>query len=305
MYYICLMSEPVSARKDASAQVGSHYGPALENLQSTVKWLVAAAGAVVAAIIAGAQLVNYSDRDLWGAGLAALAVVVALSLTIVLLVRTAKILTVPRPTVIDLANAEIPAGALDKDRRETGQISDPDVLWLIARKPYLLGTYETVTDLLKAYDADARKVHNNASDAGAGDASDSEARQLRSDLRQRINTVEEAAHYRDMSNAYKSLLRQFRSGAAWFIVAVVVFSVSGLLRKEAPEKPLNPVTKPIPVRVFITDTAGPTPPQCRDRAGVAVGGTLTSATVVMPPAAGCAAATLAPQQSGAVVIPDP
>jgi hypothetical protein len=296
MYYICLMSEPVVASNDASAQVGSHYGPALENLRSTVKWLVAAAGAVVAAIITGAQLVNYSDRNLLGAGLAAAAVVIALSLTIVLLVRTAKILTVPRPTVIDLANAEIPAGALDKDRRESGQISDSDVLWLIARKTYLLGTYETVTDLLKAYDDAATEVDNNASDPAA--------RQLLSDLRQRIGTVEEAAHYRDMSNAYKSLLRKFWRGAAWFILAVVVFSVSGLLRKEAPEKPSNPVTKPIPVRVFITDTARPTPPQCRDRVGVAVGGTLTSATVVMPPAAECAAATLTPQ-SGAVVIPDP
>jgi hypothetical protein len=295
MYYICLMSEPVVAKNDASAQVGSHYGPALENLRSTVKWLIAAAGAVVAAIIAGAQLVDYSDRNLWGAGLAALAVVTALSLTMVLLVRTAKILTVPRPTVVDLANAEIPAGALDEDRRERGQISDPDVLWLIARKPYLLGTYETVTELLKAYADAATRVHNNASDP--------DARQLLSDLRQRIGTVEEAAHYRDMSNAYKSLLRQFRKGAVWFIAAVVLFSVSGLLRKEAPEKPSNPVTKPIPVRVFITDTAQPTPPQCRDRVGVAVGGTLASATVVMPPTAGCGAAVITPPQAGAVVIP--
>lgn len=298
MYYICLMSQPVAAGNDASAQVGSHYGPALENLRSTIKWLVAAAGAVVAAIVVGAQVVNYSDRNRWGAALAAVAVVIALSLTIVLLVRTAEILTVPRRTVIDLANAEIPAGALDKDRREAGQIS-PDVLWLIARKTYLLGTYETVTDLLKAYDEAATQVHDHPSAPAA--------RQSFDDLQQRIGTVEEAAHYRDVSNAYRSLLRQFRRGAVAFIAAVVVFSVSGGLRKQAPEKPSNPVTKPIPVRVFITDGARPTPtpPECRERAGIAVGGTLTSATVVMPPIAGCAAATLPPQQPGAVVIPSP
>jgi hypothetical protein len=295
MYYICLMSEPAVAIDNASAQVGSHYGVALETLGSTVKWLVAAAGAVVAAIVAGAQIVDYSKRNLLGAGLAALAVVIALSLTIFLLVRAAKILTVPRPTVIDLANAELPSGALDPRLRQSGQVSDPNIVWLLGRKPYLLGPYDTVTDLLKAYDSAATQVHDNARDENA-------QRSL-SDLRQRIGTVEEAAHYRDMSNAYNKLLREFRKGAAWFIAAVVVFSVSGLLGKDAPEKPSNPVTKPIPVRVLVTDTLRPTPAPCRDRGGVAVGGTLTSPTVVMPPAGECAAATLTPQQPGAVVIP--
>jgi hypothetical protein len=256
-----------------------------------VKWLVASAGAVVAAIIAGAQLVDYSGRNVWGVSLAALSVVTALSITMVLLVRAAKILTVPRPTATDLSNAEMRAGALDKERSLTGQIKDTNVEWILARKTYLLGAYATVTELLSAYGRATTDVQN--------EPADETCQRLASSLRQQIGTIEEAAHYRDMSRAYDALLNGFRKGAMLFIVAVLLFSVSGLLRKGTPDQLSNPVTTPIPVRVIVTGTPVP----CLDRVGVAVGGTLTSPTVVMPPAGQCAAATLTPQQSGAVVIP--
>ena len=291
MYYICLMSDAAAAKNDASVQVGGHYGAALENLRSTVKWLVASAGAVVAAIIAGAQLVDYSGRTVWGASLAALSVVTALSITIVLLVRAAKILTVSRPTATDLSNAEMRAGALDQQRRTTGQIDDTNVEWLLARRTYLLGRYPTVTELLSAY--------NRATDDVENESAKESAQRLASSLRQRIGTVEEAAHYRAMSRAYDALLKGFRKGAILFIVAVLLFSVSGLFRKATRETPSNAVTTPIPVRVIVTGTPVP----CADRIGVAVGGTLTSPTVVMPPVGQCPAGILTPQQSGAVVIP--
>ena len=249
----------------------------------------------MAAIIAGAQIVDYSKRNILGAGLAGLAVAVGISLTIVLLLQAARILTVPRPTVIDLANAELPSGALDPGRRDSGQVSNPNVVWLLGRKPYLLGRFETVTELLAAYDAAATDVHNNPGDEGH--------HQLLADLQQRIGTVEQAAHYRDMSNAYNALLRKFRTGAKWFIGAVVMFSLSGLLSKGEPEKPYNQVAQPVPVRVVVTDTAQPTPAPCRDRAGVAIGGTLTSPTVALPPVGECAAGMITPGQPGVVVIP--
>ena len=254
MYYICLMPDPVVAMNKASAQVGGHYSPALDTLRSTVKWLVASAGAVAAAIIAGAQLVDYSTRNLWGAGVAALAVVTALSITFVLLLRAAKILTIPRPTATDLANAEMRADALNEQRRTTGQISDTNVMWLLERQTYLLEPYVTVSDLLSAYGRATKEAHNKPDDDSA--------QQLLADLRQQMGTVEEAAHYRDMLNAYNTLLNQFRKGSILFIAAVVAFSISGLLRTATPDKPSNPITEPIPVRVLVTDAAphaGPMP----------------------------------------------
>lgn len=291
MYYIYLMSDLAAAKKDASMQVAGHYGAALENLRSTVQWLVASAGAVVAAIIAGAQLVDYSGRNLWGVGLAALSVLTALSITLVLLARAAKILTVPRPTATDLSNAEMRAGALDQQRRAAGQINDTNVEWLLARRTYLLGRYPTVTELLSAY--------SRASDDVANEPAEEVAQGQASILGQRIGTVERAAQYRDMLKAYDALLKGFRVGATLFIVAVLLFSVSGLFRKATRETPSNPVTTPIPVRVIIPGTSVP----CADRTGVAVGGNLTDPTVVMPPAGQCPAGMLTPQQSGAVVIP--
>ncbi|WP_273733357.1 hypothetical protein [Mycolicibacterium septicum] len=279
--------------ESTSVQVGDHYSGALDNLRSTVKWLVASAGAVAAAIIAGAQLVDYSGRNAWGVGLAALAVVVALSLTIALLLTAAKILTVPRPTVVDLANTETRSGANKPGALEKGEINDPNVLWLLSRRSYVLGPYRTVEDLLSSY----REVNSEV----AEDPESEEARKSLSHLRPQIEMVEEAAHYRDMAAAYDSLVGRFGKGAIVFILAVVAFSISGLLR--APDKPLNPVTKPVPVRVVTTNTANPTPRECRDRLGVAIDGTLASPTVVMPPTPQCAATTISPQKPDYVVIP--
>jgi type IV secretory pathway VirB2 component (pilin) len=294
MYYICLMASPVAPSTDASALVGGHYATALDNLRSTVKWLVASAGAVVAAIIAGAQVVNYSDRNVWGVLLAAIAVIVALFLAILLLIRAAKILATKRRTATDLANDESRA-RLTPDAQRLGQIGDPKVEWLLARGPYLLGSYANVTELLSAYEQANTQVQKTPDYPAAV--------QSLADLRQRIGVVEEAAHYRDVLGEYETLLSQFRKGATLFVIAVILFSVSGFLRK--PEKPTNSITGPVPVRVVITDTARPTPTPapCRDRNGVAIGGTLTSPTVVMPPTDKCAAETLTPQKPAAVVIP--
>ncbi|MGB2922301.1 MAG: hypothetical protein WBB57_26160 [Mycobacterium sp.] len=293
------MSEPTAAEIVASSQVGQHYGAALDTLRSTVKWLVASAGAVAAAIIAGAQLVDYSDRNWAGATFAALAVAVSLALTLTLLARAAKILTVPRPTATDLANAELRAGAVDPAKRASGQITDTDVQWLLARATYLLGPHDTVHTLLAEYD---RAI----STASANDA-DARAEQLRKqvELNRRIGLVEEAAHYRDMSSAYNELIGSFKVGATAFIAAVIVFAGSGLLRPgDEPQQPANQITKPIPVRVVTTTAHGTDPhPDCLDREGMAIGGTLTSPTVVVNPTPSCAAETIEPSRPGLVVIP--
>jgi hypothetical protein len=279
----------------ANVPVGGHYAESLETLRSTVKWLVASAGAVAAAIIAGAQLVDYSNRSLCGAVLAATAVAVALTATLLLLARAARILTVPRPTATDLANAEITAGALDEKRRATGQIGDSKVEWLLANTTYLLAGHSTVSDLLAAYSGAQADAATNPSDDGA--------RRRVVELQHQISTVEEAAHYRDTSESYSGLMREFTPGAIAFIIAVLVFAISGLFVKPTPDRPTNPVTEPIPVEVVDLSPSPGTPTECATRDGVAIGGTLTTPTVALAPVGHCPAETVVGGKPNLVVIP--
>lgn len=201
----------------ASPLVGGHYGAALDNLRSTVKWLVASAGAVAAAIIAGAQLVDYSNRNWLGASLSAIAVATALSLALYLLLAAARILTIPRKTVTELANAEMrepPTAVL------TGTFNSPTVEWVLARKDYLLGPYPNVRALLAAYGRiDVAKLDEN--------------REVWADIERRIARVEEAVHYRDVSKEYDKLLGKFKWGALAFVGAVVLFSIAGLFHAKS------------------------------------------------------------------------
>lgn len=295
MYYICLMTEQSSSDEDRDAPFGGHYQSALENLRATVKWLVASAGAVVAAIIAGAQLIDYSDRSWLGAGIAAIAVVVALSLAIALVARAAKILTVPRSTIIELANAETREGPSADQQRIAGIFKDPNVEWILARSSYLLGQYKTVSELRDAYDSAVETVQ-----AGVGDG---DANRRLGILRSYVTRVEDAAHYRDTADSYNDLMGKFRNGSIAFVAAVIAFSISGLFQASPEPKPHNLITEPVPVRVQYPNDPESIAPSCRDRAGVAIDGTLAQPTVVVPATAGCVAGTVEPGHGGAVVIP--
>ncbi|SKO14317.1 Uncharacterised protein [Mycobacteroides abscessus subsp. bolletii] len=288
MYYICQMSgtsAPENPPPPAAFFAGQHYANSLDNLRSTVKWLVGSAGAIAAAIIAGTQLIDYSNRNPAGAALAAVAVATALWLTLAFLIRAAKILTVPRPTAIDLSNAELRANALDARTRLEGKITDSDVQWVLSRASYLLGTYDTVTELLAA-------AHEQESDNTAG--------AITAEIRQRIDLVEQAAHYRDMSNAYGQLLKHFRSGSAAFIFAIIAFSVSGLLHKAAPTESPNRITTPVAVQVVTVDQNS----KCPNRSGVAIDGTLSTPTVIVAPTGPCPAETIVPPRPDLAIIPD-
>jgi hypothetical protein len=299
MYYICLMSDVAPTSSSVSAQLGSHYGPAIDNLRSTVKWLVASAGAVIAVILTGAQLVDYSRLNIVGAAVAAAAVVVGLGVTVTLLLHCAQILTIPRPTATELANDEFDAG-VDPASLATGSVTPPPrVAWILDRTTYLLGAYPTVRELLLAYGRAGKRF--SAAASGSDEARDAQALLL--DLRERIGTVEEAAHYRDVLNDYTSLMAKFRKWAKLFVGAVIAFSLSGLLRHTDHDKPTNPVTQPYPVRVIAKASTKLVQPACRDRPGVAVGGTFSAPTVVLPPTPDCEAETFTAQEPGYVVVP--
>jgi hypothetical protein len=214
------MTAPGASEPGTSALVGGHYSAALENLRSTVKWLVASSGAVAAAIIGGAQLVDYSHRNWLGACLSAIAVATALSLALYLLLAAARILTIPRKTVTELANAETrePRTAV-----QTATFKNPSVEWILARKDYLLGPYVNVRALLAAYGKiDVAKISEN--------------RDVVNDIERRIARIEEAIHYRDVSQAYGDLLAKFKWGARVFVGAVVLFSIAGLFHAKSDDQ---------------------------------------------------------------------
>ncbi|SPM40548.1 hypothetical protein AU192_16410, partial [Mycobacterium numidiamassiliense] len=278
---------------DPPELVGSHFGASIENLRATLRWLIASAGAVVAAIIAGAQLVDYSKRSVLGVVLAASAVILGLALTLILLAQTARVLTVPRPMATDLDRAEFDADAGDINVRLSGEMN-LKVQWIIDRKSYLLGGYDTVHDLLVAW---------KTADSECQDKSDDQnlAAELKR-LERQIDIVEEAAHYRDLSNAYDRLIRRFSKGSIAFIVSVILFAVSGIAGRPPDSKPSNVITQPIPVRVFISAPSD-VPASCQERDGVAIGGDLTKPIVVMPPTPACSAATMSGGKSGIVIVP--
>ncbi|WP_139169915.1 hypothetical protein [Mycolicibacterium fluoranthenivorans] len=215
------MTAPEASEPGIPALVGGHYGAALDNLRSTVKWLVASSGAVATVIVGGAQLVDYSDRGWLGTSLSAIAVAIALSLALYLLLAAARILTIPRKTVTELANAE----TLESDTAiQTGTFKDPGVEWILARRDYLLGTYSNVRAIVAAYGAiDAANIGEN--------------RDVVRDIERRIARIEEAIHYRDVSQAYDDLLAKFKWGARIFVGAVALFSIAGLFQTKLNDQP--------------------------------------------------------------------
>ena len=298
MYYICLMTQGLPADVPPPLElVGYHYTVSLDTLRGTLKWLVASTGAVIAALVAGTQLVDYSGRALWGVVVAALAVAVALILTLLFLVRTASILATFRPTATDLANAEHRAGAADPSKLLAGEVEDRSVNWILSRQTYLLGPFETVGSLLQAWNRSVNELAEHPDDGFR--------RQSASVLRERINVVEEAAQYRDAKYAFQDLLSTTRKWSWVFAAAVLAFALSNLAETAPPRSPANPVTKPTAVRIIFPQTDASVSPACRDRSGFAVGGTFDRPRVVVSPSPGCPARTAVGDDQGVLVIPSP
>ncbi|MDX1883056.1 hypothetical protein [Mycolicibacterium sp. 120270] len=250
----------------------------------------------MAAILTGAQLVDYSDRNVLGAGLAALSVVAALSVAVTLLSKSANILSIPRPTATEISNAEMRAGAVAPGNRLQGDaVEDPNVRWLLDRSSYLLSPFGTVTELMTAYSAAAREAQADPDNAKLS----ANAAQLLA----KIDVTEEAAQYRDVAHAYSELVSKFRCGAIIFIIALIAFSISGVLRDPDPKTPSNEVTEPANVRVIDTSPDSATS-KCRERDGVAVDGTYSAPTVVLSPTPDCAAETVTPRPE-LVIVPQP
>ena len=127
-----------------------HFGARSDNLASTLKWLVASAGAIAAAIVAGLQLTSLKNLQPWAAILATVGAVGALTAVGLVLFGAARVLAVDTPTVTELSNAEIDANA-----ENSTDLAAPDRLealppllgWVYERRTSLLGDAKTITNL--------------------------------------------------------------------------------------------------------------------------------------------------------------
>ncbi|WP_441964603.1 hypothetical protein [Mycolicibacterium houstonense] len=282
------MAENVGADLPPTLLV-THFDRQIDTLRGTLKWLIASGGAVVAAIVAGAQLTDFSNRSIAGNILAGVPIAVGLILAFALLIATAKILTIARPTFTDIDDAEKEVDGANEQKRALAQINDPLMKWIYDRGSDILGPYPSVEQLFNQF--------SHLTVAAQATPTEEQKSQL-SEVRRRIDLLESAAHFRTVDLAYTALMTRFRIGCAIFIVAVIAYALSGLATKDE----IPQVTSPTPVRV-ITPKADPSD-TCADRIGVAIAGDIDSPTVMLPPAGKCPAQKLdSPDREGVIVIP--
>lgn len=273
-----------------SALLVTHFDRQIDTLRGTLKWLIASGGAVVAAIVAGAQLTDFSKRSICGNFLAGSSIAMGLILAFALLAATATILTIPRPTLTDLDNSEINSGGRSAEKREAGDITDPVMLWIYERSSYLLGPFDNIGPLFTRF----RELTPATQDT----PTDNQRSEL-AKIRSTVDLLESAAHFCKVDLAYTKLMRRFKIGCGIFALAVVVYALSGLATKDE----IPRITSPVPVRV-IAPAASPSD-TCTDRTGVAIAGDIESPTVMLPPAGKCPAKKLEVDgnQGGVIVIP--
>ncbi|MFV8176781.1 hypothetical protein [Mycolicibacterium peregrinum] len=283
------MAENAGAELPSTLLV-THYDRQIDSLRGTLKWLIASGGVVVAAIIAGAQLTDFSKRSLCGNFVAGASITVGLILAFALLLETSKILTISRPTLTDLDDAEKAADGTNEQKRALAQITDPLMKWIYDRGSHLLGPYRTVNELFRQFQQLTPAVPA---------ALTAEQKSQLAEVRSRIDLLESAAHFRIVDLAYTELMNRFRIGCAIFIGAVIFYALSGLATKTDVPR----ITSPMPVRV-ITPKADPSD-KCADRTGVAIAGDIDSPTVMLPPTGKCPAKKLDvdDDQGGVIVIP--
>lgn len=291
----------------------THYRASLDHLRSSLRWLVASAGAIAAALVAGLQLTNLATLPWFPLLIALGAAIFALSITFAFLIATAKVLTQDRLTATELSNREIRAGLITEALRVDPVKDDSVIRWIQERRTYLLGPYTTVTALysdgligsIKA--AEQLKQGNKVSwrnrklnPASAEDLSFVET--AAQDATKRIELTEDAAQYAATALAYRSLLAKMPWWAIAFCISVIVFATIPSLA--APTKVLTPVTKPTPVRVVILDPeqAGLGPGCGAETQGVAVGGTFERPVIALTGTPDCPARVL-DRADGVVVVP--
>jgi hypothetical protein len=263
----------------------------LSELRASLKWLVAAAGAVAAVLVAGIQLKdlpagNIASGALWVAGAATL---IALLLVFAFLRAAVGVLTLPRPTASDLTKREQRSNISEVQAFGSAEISDPLVRSLYMQKSYLFSESESIADL---YENDYVRARNALKELEEGNDTtwksrplkpiETEKAALRATLersQKQLPILESVAHLELTRSEYRRLINRFPAFGVIFVAAICVFTVAS---HPSPQRGAA-ITSPANVRVTVVDRSkAGLPPECRDYTlpGVAVGGTWDKPTVI-------------------------
>ncbi|SEJ77302.1 hypothetical protein SAMN04487917_11320 [Arthrobacter sp. yr096] len=285
-----------------------------ENLNSTLKWLVASAGAIAAAIVAGLQLTAIANLQPWAALIAACGATVALIAIGVILLGATRVLALQGKTVNELSNDELDAGVLDPKPNLDAAKLPPQIAWVHERRTFLLGDATSITSLYadgivgakRALDALRRGEPSTWSQRDLDPAVDvAWLEREYAATTARVELLEEAATYWQKRDAYSQLLDKAPRWFALFVLGVVIFAIMPVWGRA---NPAAEITDPLPVQIYVKDArvAG-VPDGCpATLSGRMVGGSLQQPIVVTLPIESCPALKLKAQDSDAlIIVPNP
>ena len=309
------MSTPFGT--EASTALGSQFEHKSENLAGTLKWLVASAGAIAVAVVAGLQLTSLQELRAWAALIAILGAVLALSSVGIVLFGAARVLALQTSTVTELVNREAKFGLLQDDglaAMEKIAAEDPVLKWVYERRTLLMGDSRSVTEL---YTDEFVASGNTLAALARNETRTLAGRDLRPDqpadiawvrtkqaqAEGHIQLIEAAVACQQRFEAYQHLVTRIKRLAVWFVLGIFVFALAPVLGS-APKA--TEFTHPIPAQIHVIDAelAG-VPQNCPAiLKGQIVGGTLQDPVVVTEPVGACPALRLTAGPDALIVIPE-
>lgn len=288
-----------------------------ENLAGTLKWLVASAGAIAVAVVAGLQLTSLQDLRLGAALIAVFGAVLALSSVGFVLFGAARVLALNAPTIIELSNRELVLGLLQSNSpafMEKIGAEEPTLKWVYERRTQLLGESRSITELYtdefvgsgRALAALERKesyalAGRNLRPEEPSDVAWVKAK--RTQAKAYIQQIEAAVAYQQRLEAYQRLVKRIQGLAIWFVAGIIVFALTPVVGL-APKS--TEFTQPVPARIHVLEAQVAGVPQgCpATLKGQIVGGSLQSPVVVTEPVGTCPALRLTDHPEALIVVPE-
>lgn len=206
---------------------------ALADLRTTVKWLVGTAGGTAVVLVGGLQLTRLHDLSTRAGIVSAVAAAIAIALALFLLTAAARILAVPRPSAIQISNAEIKTGSLDPD--DPTPSSDATVRWVQEHAEPLLAGERTVTDLCSQRvlaQRALRDLHRGQTvqwqghQVSADDQVNARISAVLQETDAALTALEDTVHQHQCQEKLTALLKVFPWAGGVFVIAVIVFAIS-------------------------------------------------------------------------------
>lgn len=285
------------------------------NLTGTLKWMVAAAGAIATVIVAGLQLTAIANLQPWAAIVAACGAAVALVAIGSVLLGATRVLAMQGPTVIELSNEELNAGVLEPSANLDGKALPPLIAWVRERRTSLLGDATSITSLYtdgvvgarRALDGLRRGEKSKWASRDLDPKSASDVAWLEAEYAAataRVERLEEAADYWQRRKAYSDVINRAPKLFNFFVLGILVFAVIPVWGHSSVT---SEIKDPLPAQIYVRDAdAAGVPSDCpATLSGQIVGGSLDRPIVVTVPTGSCPALKLAAQNDALIVVPNP